>query len=80
MTIDAVFTLGNSLGTLGAWQDQTPSMVMRRAWPHHAGRPFTTWSLTTLVEHLRERCRIVIVALSAIARNPRVRPLAALVE
>jgi transposase len=27
--------------------------------PQHAGRPFTTWSLTKLVEHLRERHRIV---------------------
>ena len=28
--------------------------------PQQVGRPFTTWSLTKLVEHLRERHRLVI--------------------
>jgi transposase len=30
--------------------------------PQQAGLPFTTWSLTKLVEHLREQHRVVISA------------------
>jgi hypothetical protein len=33
-----------------------------RTGPQQAGRPFTTWSLTKLVEHLRQQHRVAISA------------------